>query len=84
MNFASPTRPGRGPATDSELRSGVAGFDERFRKVVHWVLDPDTGQSWATGEAVAVALDLTTRKIAAPSETSQAALTAKLIEGLAF
>lgn len=66
------------------LRSGIAGFDDRARRVVHWLLDPDTGRPWATGEAVAVALDLTTRKIAAPSEASRAALSAGMIDGLSL
>lgn len=64
------------------LRSGIAGLDDRLRRVVHWVIDPDSGQPWATGEAIAVALDLTTRKIAAANEASRAALSARLIEGL--
>jgi acyl-CoA thioester hydrolase len=67
-----------------DLRSGIAGFDDRIRRVVHWVIDPDTGQPWATGEAVAVALDLTARKIAVPTEASQVALSARVIKGLRF
>lgn len=82
LRLAYQTWPRAGDRFD--LRSGIAGFDERFRRVVHWVLDPDTGRAWATGEAMAVALDLTTRKIAASSEASRTSLSAQVIEGLAL
>lgn len=46
-----------------ELRSGPAGGDARFRRVIHWLLDPDSGEPWGSAEMIAVALDLDTRKI---------------------
>jgi acyl-CoA thioester hydrolase len=51
-----------------EIRSGLADVGERTLRYVHWMLDPETGRPWATAEAVAIMLDLTTRKIAPISE----------------
>ena len=46
-----------------ELRSGSGGGDARFRRLVHWLLDPDSGRAWGVAEAIAVSFDLETRKI---------------------
>jgi acyl-CoA thioester hydrolase len=45
------------------IRSARGFQKEKTHSFVHWVLDPDTGEAWATTEAVAVALNLETRKI---------------------
>jgi acyl-CoA thioester hydrolase len=45
------------------LRSGSAGGDARIRRLVHWLLDPDTGRPWGSAEAIAVSFDLDTRKL---------------------
>lgn len=45
------------------IRSGRGFQKEKTHSFIHWVLDPDTGQAWATTEAVAVAFNLETRKI---------------------
>ena len=64
------------------VRSGMAGFDERTQRLVHWMLDPDTGQAWGASEAVAVTLDLDARKIVPVSPAARAALSASVIQGL--
>ncbi len=46
-----------------EIRSGLAGVDERTTRYVHWMLDPDSGRAWGSVMAVAVGLDLNARKI---------------------
>ena len=46
-----------------ELRSGASGGDARFRRLTHWLLDPDSGRAWGVAEAIAVSFDLETRKI---------------------
>lgn len=46
-----------------ELRSGFSGGDARFRRMTHWLLDPDSGRAWGVGEAISVSFDLETRKI---------------------
>ncbi|MET0272728.1 MAG: thioesterase family protein [Phenylobacterium sp.] len=67
-----------------ELRSGAAGGDARFRRLVHWLLDPTTGQAWASAEAIAVSFDLETRKIITLSDEALAAVQAEAVDGLAL
>jgi acyl-CoA thioester hydrolase len=45
------------------IRSGRGFQKEKVHSFVHWVMDPESGEAWATTEAVAVALNLETRKI---------------------
>jgi acyl-CoA thioester hydrolase len=65
-----------------EIRSGLAAVGERTQRVVHWIVDPHSGQPWATAEAVAVALDLDARAIVPNSPEDQAALSARITPGL--
>jgi acyl-CoA thioester hydrolase len=66
------------------VRSGLIGFDERVQHLAHWVLDPDTGEAWATTEAVAVSLDLEARKIVPIADDTKARLAARVIPGLSL
>lgn len=45
------------------IRSGSGFQKEKTHSFIHWVIDPDTGLAWCTSEAVAVSLNLDTRKI---------------------
>jgi acyl-CoA thioester hydrolase len=45
------------------IRSGRGFQKEKTHSFIHWLIDPDTGQAWMTSEAVAVSLNLDTRKI---------------------
>ena len=65
-----------------ELRSGAAGGDARFRKLVHWLLNPTTGKPWGVAEAIAVSFDLETRKIIALEGEELAAVEATAVKGL--
>jgi acyl-CoA thioester hydrolase len=65
-----------------ELRSGSAGGDARIRRLVHWMLDPDTGRPWASAEAIAVSFDLQTRKLVTLSDAELARVEAEAIPGL--
>lgn len=65
-----------------ELRSGSAVGDARFRRLVHWLLDPDTGRAWGSAEAIAVSFDLETRKIITLSDAELARVTAEATPGL--
>ena len=65
-----------------ELRSGVAGGDRRIRRLVHWLLDPDSGKPWGSAEAIAISLDLEARKIISLSDEDMARTEAAAIEGL--
>jgi acyl-CoA thioester hydrolase len=66
------------------LRSGLAGLDHRTQRMVHWMLDPATGQAWASAEAVAVSFDLDTRKIIPISEEAQVQLRGRITPGLSL
>lgn len=65
-----------------ELRSGSAGGDPRFRRLVHWLLDPDTGRPWGSAEAIAVSFDLETRKLITLSDEEFARVEADAVPGL--
>lgn len=67
-----------------EVRSGVAGVDHRAQRMVHWMLDPDTGKAWGSAEAVAISLDLDARKIIPIGEAAQAEIRSRVAEGLAL
>jgi acyl-CoA thioester hydrolase len=45
------------------IRSSRGFQKEKVHSFVHWLVDPDSGEAWCTTEAVAVALNLETRKI---------------------
>lgn len=65
-----------------ELRSGSAGGDARFRRLVHWLLDPETGRPWGSAQAIAVSFDLETRKIIALDGEELARVEADAVPGL--
>ena len=65
-----------------ELRSGASGGDARFRKLTHWLLDPESGRAWGVAEAIAVSFDLETRKIITLSDEALAEARSREIEGL--
>lgn len=44
-----------------EIRTGLATMTAKAQTMVHWLLDPVTGDAWASGAAVAVNFDLDTR-----------------------
>ncbi|HEY2660172.1 MAG TPA: thioesterase family protein [Caulobacteraceae bacterium] len=66
------------------IRSGLAGVDNRTQRMVHWMLDPNTGKPWGVSEAVAITLDLDARKIVPISEAARTAMTAMITQGLAL
>ncbi len=50
------------PGDRLQLRSGYRTSTQKNRAVVHWLLDPESGQPWATAELFHVYLDLKARK----------------------
>ena len=65
-----------------EIRSGMAGVDSKTQRLVHWMLDPETGKAWGAAEAIAVTFDLEKRKIVPISEDARADLAAHITAGL--
>jgi acyl-CoA thioester hydrolase len=65
------------------IRSGLAFIKEKTHSLVHWIMDPNTGEAWATSQAVAIALNLDTRKIIPATSEMQAALGSLAPKGLA-
>ena len=65
-----------------EIRSGLVGVDHRTQRMIHWMLDPESGRVWGVSEAVAVTLDLDQRKIVPVSPEAQAVLNASAVKGL--
>ncbi|MDR3506951.1 MAG: thioesterase family protein [Caulobacteraceae bacterium] len=66
------------------IRSGLAAVDHRTQKLVHWMLDPNTGRPWGVSEAVAITLDLDARKIVPISEAAQARMRTMIAPGLSL
>lgn len=67
-----------------ELRSGLVGADARTMRLVHWMVDPDSGKAWGTSEAVAITFDLDARKAVPVSDAARAAMMKTAVAGLAL
>ena len=65
-----------------EIRSGAGGGDARFRKLVHWIVNPATGEPWGVAENISVSFDLETRKLITLGDEALALANASAIEGL--
>ena len=64
------------------IRSGRGFQKEKTHAFIHWLIDQDTGAAWCTSEAVAIALNLETRKIMPATPEMQAALASVAPAGL--
>jgi acyl-CoA thioester hydrolase len=62
--------------------AGLAGFDARTRRMVYWLLDPETGRTWATAELVSMSFDLEARKGLVLPPSAAAKMQAAVIPGL--
>lgn len=67
-----------------ELRSGLVGVDGRTMRLVHWMLDPETGKVWGTSEAVAITFDLDARKAVPIEDAAREAMMQTAKVGLAL
>jgi acyl-CoA thioester hydrolase len=65
-----------------EIRSGLMGVEDRFQRVIHWMLDPVTGRAWGAAEAVAASFDLDTRKMIPISVEAQSRARERITPGL--
>lgn len=50
-----------------EIHSGIAEIGEKTLRIVHWIVDPESGAAWASMEAVALTFDVATRKALTPT-----------------
>jgi acyl-CoA thioester hydrolase len=64
------------------IRSARGFQKEKTHSFVHWLIDPVSGEAWCTTEAVAVVLNLATRKIMPATAELQASLREVAPEGL--
>lgn len=64
--------------------SGVIGREGKSHRLAHWLLDPATGDAWATAEAVAITFDLKTRKAITPGPAEAEALDLLKVPGMAI
>jgi acyl-CoA thioester hydrolase len=65
-----------------DVRSSVVEANEKTRRLVHWMLDPLSGEAWAGAEAIAVAFDMATRKSIVMSDEERAAIMAEAIPAM--
>lgn len=63
-----------------EVYSGVAEVGEKTLRLVHWIVDPESGAAWASMEAVALTFDTATRKAISPSAEARAAMQKRLVK----
>ena len=64
------------------VRSGLTAGDARTARMVHWMLDPLSGEPWGTAEAVTAIFDLEARKIVPLSPKGQAKIQPMTVAGL--
>ncbi|MEE4302099.1 MAG: hypothetical protein V2J24_21855 [Pseudomonadales bacterium] len=65
-------------------RSGIAGLDGRIQRFCHWLFDAGSGEMLCASNAIAVALDLETRRAAQFSAEQRAAIEAHCTPELAL
>lgn len=65
-----------------EVHSGIAEIGEKTLRIVHWILDPETGAAWASMEAVALTFDVKTRKALTPSPEARERVAKLVVPGL--
>ena len=63
-----------------EVHSGVAEVGDKTLRLAHWILDPASGEPWASMEAVALTFDTTTRKAIAPSAEARKRMQARVVK----
>jgi len=66
------------------IHSSLNNVSEKTHSLVHWILDPDTGEAWMTSEAVSVTFNLDTRKVIATAPEQIASLEKIAPRGLAL
>ncbi|MGD9980850.1 MAG: thioesterase family protein [Hyphomonadaceae bacterium] len=65
-----------------EVHSGIVEVGDKTLRLVHWVVDPESGAAWASMEAVALTFDTKTRKALAPSAEARERTAKLVVKGL--
>ena len=65
-----------------EVHSGIVEIGEKTLRIVHWIVDPESGAAWASMEAVALTFDVTTRKALTPSAEARERVAQLVVSGL--
>ncbi|MEZ5956808.1 MAG: thioesterase [Hyphomonadaceae bacterium] len=65
-----------------EVHSGIVEIGEKTLRIVHWILDPESGAAWASMEAVALTFDVKTRKALTPSAEARDRVAKLVVPGL--
>jgi acyl-CoA thioester hydrolase len=64
-----------------EVHSGIVELGDKILRLVHWVVDPESGAAWASMEAVALTFDTKTRKAIQPSAEARARIEKLVVSG---
>lgn len=65
-----------------EVHSGITEIAEKTLRIVHWIIDPETGAGCASMEAVALTFDVNTRKALTPSAEARERIAQLIVPGL--
>jgi acyl-CoA thioester hydrolase len=65
-----------------EVHSGIVELGDKTLRLVHWVVDPESGAAWASMEAVALTFDTKTRKAIQPSAEARARIEKLVVKGM--
>jgi acyl-CoA thioester hydrolase len=66
------------------LNAGLASLTPKMRTLIHWLVDPASGQAWASAEMITLFFDLEARKAMALPQAVLDVMAAQVIEGLAL
>ncbi|MEQ1494033.1 MAG: thioesterase family protein, partial [Terricaulis sp.] len=65
-----------------EVHSGIVEVADKTLRLVHWILDPESGAAWASMEAVVLTFDVNTRKALTPTPAATERVAKLLVSGL--
>ena len=65
-----------------EIHSGITEIGDKTLRIVHWIIDPESGSAWASMEAVALTFDVHTRKALTPTAEARARVQEIVVPGL--
>lgn len=65
-----------------EIHSGIVEIGDKTLRIVHWIIDPETGAAWASMEVVALTFDVNTRKAITPNDQARERVAKLIVPGL--